>query len=483
MIQIILISLIGAVVVHDSSAVLAHTTAWSWGVLTWYLGAMCSIAVVVHIFTVWCGRQLDRTGEWRHVRDAERVLWLSRLGAAGVHWWGVLSLGWLDAVRGLVGGDWPAVDELLCLAPALGVLASGWASYWEIDRRLREASFIGTLDTGAPARTLPTRAQFVADQFRHHVLVILLPMTAIGLWSESVEIVERAAAAEWEWLTRSALAGRVVTAVHFAGPVIVLALMPWGLRHVWRTSRLGEGPIRVRLQRLCERQRVKCRDFLVWHSHTGMVNGALVGLLPGMRYILLTDALLERLSETEVEAVMAHEVGHAARRHIPWMGAGVLVSVLGTELLIRRLVPGEWGGGGSGLGDAAAGVSFGMSLLVGMLVFGWISRRFERQADAFAAQHLSGWSVRRGEPTPAPLISPEAAEAMAGALSHVSRLTNHPEDQFTFRHGSIAGRRRGVLALTGAPADNLAVDRTVRRIKLATLIAVICVLVMSVLTA
>ena len=40
--------------------------------------------------------------------------------------------------------------------------------------------------------------------------------------------------------------------------------------------------------------------------------------LPHVRYILLSDLLLERMDDEQIEAVFAHEVGHVVHRHMAW---------------------------------------------------------------------------------------------------------------------------------------------------------------------
>ena len=41
-----------------------------------------------------------------------------------------------------------------------------------------------------------------------------------------------------------------------------------------------------------------------------------MGILPGLRYILLTPALIETMSREELEAVIAHEIGHVKKYHL-----------------------------------------------------------------------------------------------------------------------------------------------------------------------
>ena len=56
-------------------------------------------------------------------------------------------------------------------------------------------------------------------------------------------------------------------------------------------------------------------DVLVWDTGQMMVNACVTGILPGFRYVLLSDALLESLSPLETAAVFGHEIGHVAHRH------------------------------------------------------------------------------------------------------------------------------------------------------------------------
>src|SRR6202044_2414044 len=44
------------------------------------------------------------------------------------------------------------------------------------------------------------------------------------------------------------------------------------------------------------------------------------GILPGFRYVLLTDALVDSLTPHEIAAVFGHEIGHIAHRHLLYFG-------------------------------------------------------------------------------------------------------------------------------------------------------------------
>ena len=92
--------------------------------------------------------------------------------------------------------------------------------------------------------------------------------------------------------------------------------------------------------------------------------------------------------------------------------------------------------------------------------FGWVSRRFERQADAFAATSLS----RDPEDRPLPVVSEAGIDAMGSALMDVSGSSGVPSRRFSWRHGSIDSRIRHLRSLAGVEIGSVPIDRTVRRI-------------------
>jgi len=109
--------------------------------------------------------------------------------------------------------------------------------------------------------------------------------------------------------------------------------------------------------------------------------------------IVFFDTLLEKLAPGEVEAVLAHELGHYKRRHV-WKRIAVLaLASLAFLWLLGRLIDAPWfyaGLGMQGQDTAAALVLF--SLAVPLFVFplaplmSALSRRHEFEADAYAAE-------------------------------------------------------------------------------------------------
>jgi len=80
---------------------------------------------------------------------------------------------------------------------------------------------------------------------------------------------------------------------------------------------LQDEELKLRLVRLGERAGTRVRGVYKWHlsEKSKKANAALTGL-GGTRRIILADTLLNNYSPDEIEAVLAHELGHHVYRHI-----------------------------------------------------------------------------------------------------------------------------------------------------------------------
>jgi Zn-dependent protease with chaperone function len=451
------------------------------------LGGCAAIALVTHLLVRLAGRRVDRRGSWRAVFIAESVIGAARMAAVSLFAFAVLALGWLQAVRAWVG-DGIAYDELLAMSPPVAVIIAGWWSYFPIDRRLRESALLRAIEEGRPLYPGPSRAGYVVSNIRHQLLLTGVPIALIMAWSEvfgrALVLLDRAADAPApgalrdaaRWLLASDGGDLVLSLAQYAGVLAILLTVPLVVRFAWDTTPLGPGPLRDRLLALCRAERVRVRELLVWRTHGTMVNGAVIGLVGGLRYILLTDSLLDSLPARQVEAVMAHEVAHVRRRHIPWLlaamiGVMLLVSVAAAWISARP----EWRTLAAHSAAWRCALELGLvaaAFAVVVTVLGFVSRRFEWQADAFAAAHLSA-APPLSPGAAAPTVTPEAVAAMAGALQSVATLNHVPRHKFSWRHGSIAHRQNRLAALVGRRVDRLPIDATVRRLKRAAAAALL----------
>jgi STE24 endopeptidase len=166
-------------------------------------------------------------------------------------------------------------------------------------------------------------------------------------------------------------------------------------RRAGPSHRLEQGALRSRLEALAARTSTRLADIRVAEvSHqTSRANGSVEGL-GGAKRVLLHDTLLAALDEAEVEAVMAHELGHARLRHEEiWLAALSLGRLLGLGLFAWAARTPEiaaglgLGGGSAGAELALIGVLFVAAGLLVSPLKALLVRHLEQAADAFAAHH------------------------------------------------------------------------------------------------
>lgn len=112
----------------------------------------------------------------------------------------------------------------------------------------------------------------------------------------------------------------------------------------------------------------------------------------GVRRVILLDTLLERLPPDQVEAVLAHELGHLHCRHLD--RRFVLLSLVWTFALAAAAVVAGPGGSETQLLPAIAVLLWPLRFLLQPLVNDAL-RGWELEADAFAARHVEPRALQR----------------------------------------------------------------------------------------
>ena len=113
--------------------------------------------------------------------------------------------------------------------------------------------------------------------------------------------------------------------------------------------------------------------------------------------IVFFDTLLERLTPNEIEAVLAHELGHFKRHHVAKRIAFTFALSLGFLWLLAQLMQASWFYQGLGVAMTSTTLDTALALLLFFLVlpvFSFLlhplmsaySRKHEFEADAYAAQ-------------------------------------------------------------------------------------------------
>jgi STE24 endopeptidase len=292
--------------------------------------------------------------------------------------------------------------------------------------------------------------EYLLYNIRHHLLFVFVPVGIIIALDGVLRMLSR-----WGWFPPGRGGEWMLAGLQIACAGGVFLIAPLLVVRIWKTRRLPDGPLRRRLESLCERLGLRYRDILVWESGGVIANAGAMGLVGPVRYILLSDGILQQMSADRVEAIFAHEAGHIIHHHIAYFGLFAISSIL------LSLTLGEWVG--VALGDWGAVLASGGALAaLWVLGFGWISRRFERQSDVVAAWALG---AQLAEVDPGPAITPQGAHVFASALEQVAALNGFPPDRFNWRHGPISWRVAYVLRLGATGGTRVPIDRLVGRLK------------------
>ena len=385
-------------------------------------------------------RREDR--DWASPRPRRRWMGLLALGVqlyllAGLV--GLLLLGWGGWVRHVLHLDSiPLVPEVVAALPFVAALLAYWHQLYPLDKVLRAG--IGAFEPAADAPPAPTwtRRQYIGFNVRHNLLFVAAPAAMLILAADLINRLGHV-------LPSAVLAGAALAlsgAVFLAAPLLIVRM--------WKTVPLPEGDLRRALEAMCRAMRIRFREMMLWRTGGVIANAAVLGLVGKTRYVLLTDALVDNLSQAELEAVFAHEAGHVVHHHILYMvvmtvGLSMLLSAAGEAAEHAGLLASGW----------SDYVMLGAMATAWLPAFGYLSRRLEWQADAFAA----AWMSRRLGGS-GPGLTLEGVCVFNQALSAVARLNGISVWHGNFRHGSIRHRRDRLMDLLMGD-ENLA-DSTAR---------------------
>lgn len=344
----------------------------------------------------------------------------------------LFGLQWVRLVR----EDWGLrtvclIDELLILLPVFLPLHLAWGAYYEVEHAVREAAQVR-----AETAIIPPRQRFrhTVLQARQELGLMLIP--ALGM----IAVQDLCDTLTPGWRGHPAAAGMYIVAL--MGLIVMLPLL---LKRILPTRPMAFGPLREQLEALTHQVGVPIRDLAIWETGGRLSNAAVTGLLPGLRYVFLTDALVQRLDPLELEAVLLHELGHLRRRHL-LLRLLVLISPLWLWLVWQAMFPvsalrlgtaadvwsSEWG----------LSTPFLLSLSMAgyvLLALAWHARWLEHDADLWAVDRMPVGS------TPAATRFIAALEKLAEPVARGRRSGGG------WLHPSLAQRRTLVEQVERSP--------------------------------
>ena len=246
----------------------------------------------------------------------------------------------------------PAYPALVELVPGIVRLPLGW---W----RHRHAVAWGL-------STQPGRG-WAVDRVKALAVGALLTTIALG----ALFAVARAAPDAWPWILAPAAAALVL---------VLGVLAPVVLEPIWnRFEPLPAGPLADELHAVARRAGAPVDRILVADaSRRTRGQNAYVSGLGRTRRLVLFDTLLDAPAD-ELSVVLAHELGHRARRHVAALTALAMAGAAAFVLVLRLVHPHPVPHDSAALALAAS-----LAELAALPLLAALSRRFERGADRFS---------------------------------------------------------------------------------------------------
>lgn len=197
-------------------------------------------------------------------------------------------------------------------------------------------------------------------------------------------------------------------------PVLIMPLF-------YKFTPLADGSLKERIMRLCAEAGLRVEGVFSFNlsKNTKKANAGFTGIGKSRR-IILGDTLVKEFSEEEIETVFAHELGHYKHRHIIiGICIGTVSTFAGLFIAARLYEASLSVFGFSSITELAALPLLAIWLSVFALVTSplgnIISRRHERQADAYAVKSTGNRSafvsalrklaaMNLADPEPHPLV-------------------------------------------------------------------------------
>ena len=358
-------------------------------------------------------------------------LWSMAFGAALLVGWTLLGgLGLLnDVLLETVWPRWGGMAYQLALLTGFTLIGSLLELPFDLYRTFRIEQAFGF--------NRMTWKLYLADAVKGLLLgaVVGLPLAAGMLW-----IMNGTGALWWLW----------TWAAWMAFNLLAMVVYPTLIAPLFNTFKpLADVAIEARVQALMSKCGFTAKGFFVMDGSKRSAHGnAYFTGFGAAKRVVFFDTLLAKLSPGEVEAVLAHELGHFKHKHIIKRLLSMFFISLAAFAMLGWLAGQTWFYGAFGVQPEMAAPNDALALLLFMLivpvfgffvspVFAGLSRGHEFEADAYACAHADGrdlasallklYEDNASTLTPDPLYArfyyshPPAAERLAAMPSLVTQ--------------------------------------------------------------
>ena len=235
-----------------------------------------------------------------------------------------------------------------------------------------------------------TPALWISDLLKGLLVgaVLGLPLLWLVLW-----LMEAGGSLWWLWTWGALLVWQLFLMA--IAPNVIMPLFN-------KFTPLEDESLKARVQALMQRAGFKAKGFFVMDgSRRSAHSNAFFTGFGASKRVVFFDTLLKQLSPAEMEAVLAHELGHFKHRHILKMMVVSFATSLAGLALLGWLVQQVWFFTGLGVVPSMAGNNNALALVLFMLVVpvftffiapwsAWRSRQQEFEADAYAVAQTPG---------------------------------------------------------------------------------------------
>lgn len=233
-------------------------------------------------------------------------------------------------------------------------------------------------------RSTPTI--FITDLLKSGLLLVVIgaPMIALALW------IMLSSGSNW-WLYVWIVWMLFTLLMFWAWPALIAPLFN-------RFSPLADDSLKQRIQALMDKCGFRSKGIFVMDGsrRSGHGNAYFTGFGNNKR-IVFFDTLLETLEPDEIEAVLAHELGHFRLKHIQKRLLSTAAISFAALALLGWLAAQNWFFHGLGVSQPSAWMALLLFMMV-LPVFTFIlqpllsrlSRKHEFEADAYAVKQSSG---------------------------------------------------------------------------------------------
>jgi len=237
-----------------------------------------------------------------------------------------------------------------------------------------------------------TVKQFITDQLMQLALVAIigLPLLALILW-----VMEAIGSSWWVWTWAILISFSLL--MSWLYPTLIAPLFN-------KFTPLEDGTLKTKINQLLARCGFSSNGIFIMDGskRSGHGNAYFTGMGKNKR-IVFFDTLAESLDDDEMEAVLAHELGHFKNKHvIKMLVASSIMSLISLGIL-GWLINEPWFFSGLGVNTPSNAAALLLFMLVSPVfttfmtpISAYFQRKFEFEADDFAAEHAQASKLISG---------------------------------------------------------------------------------------